>query len=50
MAELKKLFKLDLTECPIQKKLKVAYENGVVEIFKYLQRKYDRAIYRVKKQ
>lgn len=47
MADLKKLYELDLNNCPIQGNLKNAYEGGICEVFKYLQRKKDRSDYRV---
>ena len=49
MAELKNLYELDLTNCPIQGKLLSAYEQDLCEVFKYLQRKKDRSDYRVLK-
>ncbi|KAL4461442.1 hypothetical protein ABPG74_016066 [Tetrahymena malaccensis] len=45
-ALLKKLYQIDLTGCPLQGNLKFYYEKGIVSLFQYLQRKYDRAVYR----
>ena len=62
MANLKKLYLLDLTNCPLKGfkisnwlkidrlligQIKEIYEEGIVAIFKYLARKQDRSIYRV---
>jgi len=47
MADLKKLFELDLNNCPISGKLLEAYSQDICTVFEYLQRKKDRSDYRV---
>ena len=47
LADCKKLYDLDLDGCPIEGNLKTAYQGGLCEVFKYLQRKKDRSDYRV---
>ena len=47
LSELKHLTSISMENCPLKGKLKTAYEEGIVSVLLYLQRKNSRSNYKV---